>query len=46
MEAYEFADRLGIPSSTFAYRLRRAESQLALAYADAGRSDTATDEDG
>lgn len=46
IEAYELADRLGIPGSTFAYRLRRAESQLALAYTDSIRSDTATDDSG
>jgi predicted DNA binding protein len=46
IEAYELADRLDIPGSTFTYRLRRAESRLALAYVDPIRSDTATDDGG
>lgn len=32
IETYELAEELGIPGSTFSYRLRRAEAQLAAAY--------------
>lgn len=33
IEAYELAEKLGLPGSTLTYRLRRAEAQLAEAYA-------------
>ncbi|KYH24823.1 HTH DNA binding domain protein [Halalkalicoccus paucihalophilus] len=32
IETYELAEELGIPGSTFSYRLRRAEARLAAAY--------------
>lgn len=32
IEAYELAEKLGIPGSTLTYRLQRAEAQLAAAY--------------
>lgn len=34
IEAYELADRIGIPGSTFTYRLRRAEAWLAKRYVE------------
>ena len=34
VEAYELADRLGVPGSTLAYRLRRAEAWLAERYVE------------
>ena len=34
VEAYELAERLDVPGSTFAYRLRRAEAWLAKRYVE------------
>lgn len=34
IETYELAEKLGIPGSTLAYRLRRAESKLAAAHVE------------
>jgi predicted DNA binding protein len=40
IETYELAEKLGIPGSTLSYRLRRAEAQLADAYATDHSSST------